>query len=834
MRRLLATVSVFALAAAPAAAQQTPGQNQQQINGLPWTNGMKDLTGAQLQSLFTNINGTFSLYGSLSGTNNWLGAQNFYGTATFPTGAGQTNIGSVPFSAIGNGATGSASAGVRAGDTPNLLRDYGAHGDALWQPFAVTCNSGSGVITFAQTGSSSAPAFSSADVGKTMTVPGCGGAYWAYGRPTIVSAGSGYVFGEIVTLAGGTGAWAAKLIVTKTSASDGRSAGGIVNAYLYDPGDYSTAPSGTISQASSNKSGTGATFTLAGFQSALTGTITAASGGSVTLNVLATVSQSGVVQTPIWFHDDLAAFNAALAALVNNPGTGGGLYLPQPPGMCYGVSGPITLPSGNAANEYANSVTIFGASLNTSVCAGAPMEAQIQNAGTFNAGYKFETLELDGRQLAVHNVNLTGGVSFRPDVYFFNAASGGSNILTSYTLRMIGDTIENPNYNYADLGHLPTMNVDLEGADSSLVDNVYWGAQFCGIYDNGTENKHTSEHPFSYPSSQLSAYNACSNADSQWYGNTFDSASAGGMLIGGYGAQVVGNRAQGSASASITVPIGFEIANGIQDALVANNRSDTGTVTKTVQVDGGLGVYSCVVGNVGLEPSTYYGNVAPYANCGPVQSGEGNTIGILSGCIFGPYNLILGTNACGFGSGVDDFYRQGWIGQASGGGVNYGGDNQTGVVEMNGFGTSGTVKITTGNTSGSPTLLGPNEFLMRIDIVASELLMIDISAVCSTGDAAGWHLITSGSGQPGVMLVATKSKASVAPLGTPAFALVSETTGASTGGSGGTPWSLAFNIDGTNGAAYLTGTGTCINGGHNYTIDWTIRGTTVESGSGAN
>ena len=78
MRRLLATVSVFALAAAPAAAQQTPGQNQQQINGLPWTNGMKGLTGAQLQSLFTNINGTFSLYGSISGTNNWLGAQNLY------------------------------------------------------------------------------------------------------------------------------------------------------------------------------------------------------------------------------------------------------------------------------------------------------------------------------------------------------------------------------------------------------------------------------------------------------------------------------------------------------------------------------------------------------------------------------------------------------------------------------------------------------------------------------------------------------------------------------------------------------------------------------------
>ena len=170
MRRLLATVSVFALAAAPAAAQQTPGQNQQQINGLPWTNGMKGLTGAQLQSLFTNINGTFSLYGSLSGTNNWLGAQNFYGTTTFPAGAGQTNIGSVPFPAIGNGATSQAGAGVRAGHLTHPEDDFGAPANTQKVlAYGVTCTSGSTVVSIAAM-------FTQADVGKNIVVAGCGAA----------------------------------------------------------------------------------------------------------------------------------------------------------------------------------------------------------------------------------------------------------------------------------------------------------------------------------------------------------------------------------------------------------------------------------------------------------------------------------------------------------------------------------------------------------------------------------------------------------------------------------------------------------------------------------
>lgn len=99
MRRLLASVSAIALGLTPAFAQQTPGQNQQQINGINWL-GSKTVTGAQLQSLFTNINGTYGLYGSLSGPNIWTntntftganihgpqGSETFLGPVTLPTG----------------------------------------------------------------------------------------------------------------------------------------------------------------------------------------------------------------------------------------------------------------------------------------------------------------------------------------------------------------------------------------------------------------------------------------------------------------------------------------------------------------------------------------------------------------------------------------------------------------------------------------------------------------------------------------------------------------------------------------------------------------------------
>ena len=62
MSRVVATPLALVLCMGNAFAQNTPAQNQQYINSLPWTNGKNEITGIQVESLFTNINGTFGLY----------------------------------------------------------------------------------------------------------------------------------------------------------------------------------------------------------------------------------------------------------------------------------------------------------------------------------------------------------------------------------------------------------------------------------------------------------------------------------------------------------------------------------------------------------------------------------------------------------------------------------------------------------------------------------------------------------------------------------------------------------------------------------------------------
>jgi hypothetical protein len=144
-----------------------------------------------------------------------------------------------------------------------------------------------------------------------------------------------------------------------------------------------------------------------------------------------------------------------------------------------------------------------------------------------------------------------------------------------------------------------------------------------------------------------------------------------------------------------------------------------------------------------------------------------------------------------------------------------GGDASVGGNEI-----SGTANILSYNSSSSPgSLYGNNEIQPRFDIVASELVKVDLSATCSTGDAAAWTTQ--------FVLGANKSAASVAfKSGTPSWSLVGETAGALSGS-----WTPGISLDTTNGAAYLTGSGTCTG---SKTIYWTAKVTTVESASGAN
>ena len=69
MRFLITLFWVLALSIAPASAQfyQTPAQNQNQINAVPWTNGLGKVTGQTIYNILSAINQTFNLYQPLSG-----------------------------------------------------------------------------------------------------------------------------------------------------------------------------------------------------------------------------------------------------------------------------------------------------------------------------------------------------------------------------------------------------------------------------------------------------------------------------------------------------------------------------------------------------------------------------------------------------------------------------------------------------------------------------------------------------------------------------------------------------------------------------------------------
>jgi hypothetical protein len=98
---------------------QTPGQDQQQINAVSWTNGRGLVTGATIFSLLTAIVGTFYLYGPLAGSNTWTGANVYTGAVTFSGAAGQ-GVGNSLFTATGGaGAVSNADRATNYGQTLN-------------------------------------------------------------------------------------------------------------------------------------------------------------------------------------------------------------------------------------------------------------------------------------------------------------------------------------------------------------------------------------------------------------------------------------------------------------------------------------------------------------------------------------------------------------------------------------------------------------------------------------------------------------------------------------------------------------------------------------------
>ena len=136
-----ATGAAVCALCAPALAQNTPAQNQAQINSIPWTNGSGKVIGAAVSNLFSAINGTFGLYAPLAGPNTWTNTNTFLGPVTLPgatgTNNGMTTTGQISVRAKGamcnwNGSTGTDdSTAIKSAITSAAALGYGVKIDGL-------------------------------------------------------------------------------------------------------------------------------------------------------------------------------------------------------------------------------------------------------------------------------------------------------------------------------------------------------------------------------------------------------------------------------------------------------------------------------------------------------------------------------------------------------------------------------------------------------------------------------------------------------------------------------------------------------------------------------
>ncbi len=500
--------------------------------------------------------------------------------------------------------------------------------------------------------------------------------------------------------------------------------------------------------------------------------------------------------------DDSAAFNNAISTLAASPAKGGALHVPTPPFGCYLVNSPIVLLGQSAApDKY--SITIFGDGPSTIIRAGAAIDAVLQKDSTFNRGYFVHDLTLDGNKLATHDFHLfKGGENRLFDMWFTNVAPGGSNVRIEDGENFITDSYFQNDPNVITVpANLPTYNLDVESGDNHFSNNVLWNASACNIYDNGADNHYVANHGYNYPATYPVAHNFCANGGSIWSDNTADTSSASGFYITGYGAHFTNNHAISAG----TMPIGYEIASGVQNVLLVGNWADETTVTAAIQQDGSPGVNTVIFANAGVAPV--------YSNIGPIISGMGNSVGSAIAGYLGGYGNMHGAQSFGYGNNVNDFYRSN-CGFHAGPSFSYAGDAQTSECIMQGKGASGTVNILAGNNAGTATLFGTNEIRMRTDIIGSMHVTVDLNALCVTGDHAAWTTT--------FILTGNKTVASIAFGATPTWTVV---PGASSGASG---WTPGVALDAANGAAYLTGTGACTGG---KAIYWTAKVTAVESGA---
>lgn len=783
------------------------------------------LPGATLLTV-TDGTTTMTKVGSILFSGATLSGTSPNATLTFSAG-GSTS----PFLALGNGASASASSVIRWGHWLNAIDDGGVKADGLLEAVNVTCVSGSHNIAIATSEGYPAPAaFTSADLNKSVDIPGCGGHFIGAGVPVVANAGSGYVFGEIITAAGGTlgGGHALRFIVLGTNGNYLTQAGGITVVAYYDGGDYSVFPSGTVTQGSTTKSGTGATFTLPTPFSVLTGAISAIVTPSlITVSNAATATETLQTERITYGTDQTTAINTAITSLsASRPNPGGTLYFPtSPSGNCYMFTGQIQLPM-NANWPLNNQIMMVGDGPSSTLCGGAPGAEVVVGPVGYSRGARITNLTIDGGYVGTHQIELLNGSQTTLDhLWVVNGAPGGSNIKITAGENFLSDSFINNDYTFLpSLADFPAFCLDVEGADNHVSNTVFFNSQTAQVFDAAADNHYSLNHGYGFPvSGYVAPYNFIVAGASIWQGNTGDTATVANFLVESYGAQLIGNRALSAG----TTPVGYSIFSNVQNAVVVGNWSDLTSVTVAVQVQpstpgGGpiVGVDTLIAWNVGNIPNGVFSWLGPIVS--GVTGSETQQYGATILGYLGNYGSVFGTGSFWLGDTAYDNFTTCRFGLA-GGNNGWIGDSQIQFTLMRGSGTAGSHDLVSCGPGGHSAT---NQIRLRIDIPASEDVTISLNSFCSTGDfqyaTNHFGLQQTTKTALGVVFQNASGTTTSPPTWT-----VSRTSAGATSGA----WTPAVVLDNTNGGAWITMTGTCTGSKTIYSNAYV---TIQETGAGTN
>lgn len=659
--------------------------------------------------------------------------------------------------------------------------------DAKLQEFfsQVTAVSGQSTITFG------GGSWSSADVGKYIVVGGIGPQ--ALVSPTVVSGGTGYAVGDTIVLSGGTvsSGYTASTVIVQTV-----SAGAVTEAAVLTQGGYSTVPTGTISQASTSGSGTGATFAATWAAQPLPATITSYAAGSGTsiigISTPVVTSQTSATQWAAWGHDDSTNLNIALGAC-----SSAGITHVILTSQYYLQTATLNLPQTCKVDVDGGGSTIIAGAAVTDQMLAATATGFYATVGSI-----VHDFTLEGMGIAINGIHHQEFGWKYSDLSVQDQISKNIFCDSHYCENTYFETIHLYNSTLLVPGYT-TYNIYATYTDNHFTDIISSGAAVNSFYDGGSGNYYTNVHGYNNSTGAIWLLAGSGGFLQTPYADSVG-ASQIGISVTGNGYNIMNPQITAfTSSGQIGIQLGQSTAQNIvmggtcrNSVTTANCVVQTGNTSSTPQYNIVLGVANSQYSAIGRYASSICLGLQQSCN-----GAEAVSIGQFGEANFNDVSIGHSDNATGlstFAYGVDAsdqgrtggrFFANGQIAAV--------GDTQLGDVLLFGKTTSTSAFRLTSDGTGTASSTNcdniPNNGLWGLEIDATA---VDTGSI--TANYGRWHWgATAGANAP---IIVRGSSASTTVVGGTTSAQAVTVAGTATTGA------MVLSADTTNGCVNLTWT----------------------------